>query len=120
MESKYCDVKISIRELLSFNNKELRLTSSKFDTSVLDLTLIQSHWYVDIFFLHTNNSSFAIGSSVLMIYNISRKVSYMKYTRIVPNTNLLKYIIPHLMHAVIFCGTQAEPCQFETHKSFQG
>ena len=24
------------------------------------------------------------------------------------------------MHLEIFCGTQAEPCQFEIHKYFQG
>ena len=85
---------MAIREIHPSNNKELRLILSKLDASVLDLTVIQSNCYVDIFPLHTNTSSGAIGSSVLMLHSISRKIRDMKITRIVPNTNLLKYITP--------------------------
>ena len=37
---------------------------------------------------------------VLMVHVISRKVSYMKITNILPNNNILKYLIPPL-HAFI-------------------
>ena len=83
-----------IRGTHTFNNKELTLIPSKLDASVLYLTGIQSHWYVDIFPFHKNASSVAIGSSVLMLHSIYRKLSAMKITRIVPNTNLLEYLIP--------------------------
>ena len=72
----------------------MRLIPSKLDFSVLDLMVIQSHWYVDIFPLHINTSSVAIGSSVLFLHSNFGKVRNMKITRIFPNTNLLKYIIP--------------------------
>ena len=87
-----------IRGTHAFNKKYLRLIPSKLDASVLYLTAIQSHWYVDIFPFHKNASSVAIGSSVLMFRSISRKGSDMKITRIVPNTNLFEYLIlpPHV------------------------
>ena len=40
--------------------------------------------------------------------------------RIVPNTNLLTYLIPPPHASSNICGTQAEPCQFEIHKYSQG
>ena len=91
---KSCDVKMTIRDVKPFNNKELRLITSKLYASVLDLTGIKLHWYVDIFPLHTNNSSVVIGSSVLMIHSIYRKLGDIKINRIVPTTNLLKYLTP--------------------------
>ena len=87
---------------------------------MLDLKVIKSHWCVDIFPLHTNASSVAIFSSVLITHNISRKVRNIKITRIAPNTKLLKYLIPPPHASSNICGTQAEPCQFEIHKYFQG
>ena len=54
--------------------QDLRLIPSKLDASVLDLTVIQSHWYVDIFTLRTNASFITIGSAVLMIYSIFSKI----------------------------------------------
>ena len=86
----------AIREIHPFNNKELRLVLPKSDASVLDYTGIQYQWYVDIFPLHKNTSSVDIGTSVLMIRSISMKLRDMKITRIVPNTNLLKYLTPPL------------------------
>ena len=87
---------MTIREIHPFNINDMRLIPPKLDASVLDLTVIQSNCYVDIFPLHTNTSSGAIGSSVLMLHSISRKIRDMKITRIVLNTNLFKYIIPPL------------------------
>ena len=94
MGRKSCDANMEIRYVNLFNNKDMRLIQSKLYASVLDLTVIQSNCYVDIFPLHTNTSSGAIGSSVLMLHSISRKIRDMKITRIVPNTNLLEYLIP--------------------------
>ena len=85
-----------IRGTHAFNKKYLRLIPSKLDASVLYLTAIQLHWYVDIFPFHKNASSVAIGSSVLILRSIYRKLSATKITRIVPNTNLLEYLIPPL------------------------
>ena len=94
MGSKEYDVNMEIRKIHPLNNKDMRLISFKLDASVLDLTGIQSHWYADKFPIHTNASSVAICSSVLLLLSISRRVRDMKITRIVPNTNLLKYLIP--------------------------
>ena len=85
---------MSIREIHPFNNKQLRLIPSKLDDIVLYMIGILPHWYVDIFPFHKNASSVAIGSSVLMLRSIYRKLSAMKITRIVPKTNLLEYLIP--------------------------
>ena len=73
MGSKSCDLNMVIREIQPFNNKDLRLIPYKLDAGVLYLTGIQSRWYVDIFPLHTNTSSVAIGSSVLMFHSIFEK-----------------------------------------------
>ena len=47
-----------------------------------------------MFYLRTNASSVTIGLSVFILHGISRKVRDMKITRIFPNINLLKYLIP--------------------------
>ena len=52
------------------------------------------HWYADMSPLHKNSSSVSIGSSLLILHFISRKVRDIYITRIVPNTNLLRYLIP--------------------------
>ena len=51
------DVNTIIRGTHAFNKKYLRLIPSKLDASVLYLTAIQLHWYVDIFPFHKNASS---------------------------------------------------------------
>ena len=87
---------MTIREIHPFNINEMRLIPPKLDASVLDLTGIKPHWYVNIFHLRTKASYVSIYSSVLMIHSIYSKLRDMKITRMVPNTNLLKYLIPPL------------------------
>ena len=60
--NKYCDVIVSVREIHTPNNKELKVSPSKLDSSVLNLTGIKSHCYVEMFHLHKNASYVAIVS----------------------------------------------------------
>ena len=96
--SKQFDVNMAVREIHPFNNKYARLIPSKLDAYVLYFTVIQSHFCVDIFPLQTNASYVSIGSLVLMLHSISRKVRDTKIVRIVPNINILKYLTtpPHV------------------------
>ena len=91
-----CYLSMAIMYVKQFNNKYIMLIPYKFDYCVLYLMVIKSHWYVDICPLHTNISSVFIGSSVLILHSIFSKVRDLKNTSIVPNTNLLKYLIPPL------------------------
>ena len=55
--SNYCEVEMTIREIHPFNINEMRLIPPKLDASVLDLTGIKPHWYVNIFPLRKKASS---------------------------------------------------------------
>ena len=115
------DVNVAMGELHPSNNKELRVSQFKIDISVLELTGSKEHLYGDIYPLHTNDYSVAIGYSVLMIQKIYRKVGYLEITRIDPNNNILIYISYfHHLNILIFGVTPAESCQFEIQKSYRG
>ena len=45
-------------------------------------------------------SSVAIGFLVLMLHSISIKLGYMNITRMVPNINIFRYIIPPLIESI--------------------
>ena len=92
----------------------------KLDFSVLDFMGSKSHWYVYMYPIHKKTSSVYIGYSVLLIQSISRNGREMKITRIVPNINILIYLIPPLNTSRYVCGTHYKPCWFKISNPFQG
>ena len=91
-----------MRELHPLNNKELRESPSKLDASVFELAGSKAHWYSDMSPLQKQSSTISIGYPVLMLHSISSKGRDMKTTTISTNINLLRYLIPHRLHLVIF------------------
>ena len=60
---------------------------------MLELTEIETKWQADMSPIYTNSSSFDIVYSVLIIHINYINCSDMNITMIVPNINLLRYII---------------------------
>ena len=63
---------------------------------MLELKISKVYWYADMYPIHKNTAYVSIGYSVLMLQSISRKVRDMMIPRIVPNINILVYLVPYL------------------------
>ena len=63
-------INMATREIHSYNYKYQKSIPLKLYASVLDLTGTKSHWYKDIYPIHTNYYYVAMIYSVLMIHCI--------------------------------------------------